>query len=387
MAASIGPQHRKFPAEVVVIPYGFDPHLINAPLERITSRRLLSIPENAVVLCYIGRLSNCYKADLEPLLIATKTLIGREPRVHLVIGGQDMLLEYAPSLMELSQELGLSQNVSIVPNFPPALKPVLLAAADIFVSPVDNIQETFGLALVDAMACGLPIVASDWSGYREIIRHGETGFLVPTWQRKDYLSAITSVEQLCDATEKARFLAARTVIDVQALSFFLGRLVADEHLRTQFGAEAKKIAYDQYLWRNIIVRLNALWAEQLKTLQSVRGQNIALLDLQGWSDLGEIFGHYASDEISDHDLVSVSPEGFKHLMSLTFAYDTEGKRQAMRLAEEMGNRTLSWRDVVQGSFDRQEALMWLAKKGIVTVSSSRQSRGSTNQQQTAVLSP
>ena len=41
------------------------------------------------------------------------------------------------------------------------------SAADIFVSLVDNIQETFGLAPLEAMAAGLPTVVSDWDGFRD----------------------------------------------------------------------------------------------------------------------------------------------------------------------------------------------------------------------------
>ena len=53
-------------------------------------------------------------------------------------------------------------------------------AADVFVSPSDNIQETFGLAVLEAMASGLPVVASDWDGYRDLVEDGQTGLLVPT---------------------------------------------------------------------------------------------------------------------------------------------------------------------------------------------------------------
>ena len=53
-------------------------------------------------------------------------------------------------------------------------------AADVFVSPSDSVQETFGLSVVEAMASGLPVVASDWNGYRDSVEDGRTGFLVPT---------------------------------------------------------------------------------------------------------------------------------------------------------------------------------------------------------------
>ena len=54
------------------------------------------------------------------------------------------------------------------------------SAADVFISLVDNIQETFGITPLEAMASGLPVVVSDWDGYRHTVRDGEEGFLIPT---------------------------------------------------------------------------------------------------------------------------------------------------------------------------------------------------------------
>jgi D-inositol-3-phosphate glycosyltransferase len=56
----------------------------------------------------------------------------------------------------------------------------LWAGADIFISLVDNIQETFGITPLEAMAAGLPLVVSDWDGYRSTVREGIEGFLIPT---------------------------------------------------------------------------------------------------------------------------------------------------------------------------------------------------------------
>lgn len=55
------------------------------------------------------------------------------------------------------------------------------AAADIFCSLSDNVQESFGLAIVEAMAAGLPVVASNWDGYRDTVEHGITGILVDSY--------------------------------------------------------------------------------------------------------------------------------------------------------------------------------------------------------------
>ena len=54
-----------------------------------------------------------------------------------------------------------------------------LAAADVFCSPADNLQETFGISVLEAMASRLPVIASDWNGYRDLVQHGQTGWIVP----------------------------------------------------------------------------------------------------------------------------------------------------------------------------------------------------------------
>jgi hypothetical protein len=61
-----------------------------------------------------------------------------------------------------------------------AVRREIWSAADIFTHLVDNIQETFGQAPVEAMAAGLPVVVTDWVGFRDTVRHGVDGMLVRT---------------------------------------------------------------------------------------------------------------------------------------------------------------------------------------------------------------
>ena len=62
-------------------------------------------------------------------------------------------------------------------NFMARVKADLLAAADILVAPTDNTQETFGLSLLEAQSAGLPVVASRFDGYKDLVVDGEDGFL------------------------------------------------------------------------------------------------------------------------------------------------------------------------------------------------------------------
>ena len=61
------------------------------------------------------------------------------------------------------------------------LRFTIWSAADIFCSLSDNIQESFGLTVIEAMAAELPVVAANWDGYRDAIQHGVTGVLVDSY--------------------------------------------------------------------------------------------------------------------------------------------------------------------------------------------------------------
>ncbi len=69
-------------------------------------------------------------------------------------------------------------RIQLVGAVPHASLPGYLAGSEVFVAPALG-QESFGMVLVEAMAAGLPVVASDIAGYREVVRHDQEGLLVP----------------------------------------------------------------------------------------------------------------------------------------------------------------------------------------------------------------
>lgn len=96
-------------------------------------------------------------------------IAARVPAVLLLAGdGPD-----AGSVQRLARQLGIADRVHLLgaqENVVP-----LLSTADLFLLPSE--QESFGLAALEAMACGVPVVASDVGGLPEVIDHGVTGFL------------------------------------------------------------------------------------------------------------------------------------------------------------------------------------------------------------------
>lgn len=80
-----------------------------------------------------------------------------------------------PQAIRLAEELGVNDRVTFLGTVPRI--EALLAVADLFILPSE--QESFGLAALEAMASGVPVIASAAGGLPEVVIHGETGFLLP----------------------------------------------------------------------------------------------------------------------------------------------------------------------------------------------------------------
>ena len=164
------------------MPLGIDDNLLSAAGDRAIARRRLQIPADAVTLLVLGRITPAQKMDLAPLLKTFAHQIlprAARPVILLIAGGaDDRDLKLLESLIDA---YGVRASVRMHANFMLRLKPDLLAASDMLLSPVDNTQETFGLSLLEAQAAGLPVVASRFDGYKDLIEDGVDGFLIDTW--------------------------------------------------------------------------------------------------------------------------------------------------------------------------------------------------------------
>ena|GEM_PF-4879070 len=136
-------------------------------------------PDDVVVLGF-GRIAHASKMDLLPLFAACARLpaAARATLVVVIAGGLDAG-DRTPELLEAMAAAG-EVRLRVATNPTDAARIALYGSADVFVSPIDNPQETFGLTVIEAAAMGLPVIASDYDGYRDLVVDGETGFLIPT---------------------------------------------------------------------------------------------------------------------------------------------------------------------------------------------------------------
>lgn len=158
------------PARIRLAPCGVDLTRFR-PLGRAAARRKLGLNGHSVLL-YVGRIEALKGVDL---LIHTAAQLSSD-NVQLLIAGSDAdgSGEIA-RLKRMTAELNLGDAVEFLGRVPQELLPWYYSAADACIVP--SFYESFGLAALESMACGTPVVASRVGGLSTVVQHGRTGYL------------------------------------------------------------------------------------------------------------------------------------------------------------------------------------------------------------------
>lgn len=179
--------------KIHVIRNGARMPLFNAASARSRVRAELGIPSAAKVVMMVSRLNP--QKGVEHLLEAVPAILARVPDAWFVIVG-DVVLDsrareaaYARLLASRARELGVAERVVFT-----GLRrdiPYLLAAADLSVLP--SLSEGLPNSVIEAMAAGLPVVATEVGGIPELIRPGRCGLLVPPGDAAALVESVTAV--------------------------------------------------------------------------------------------------------------------------------------------------------------------------------------------------
>ncbi|MDR2801363.1 MAG: glycosyltransferase family 4 protein, partial [Desulfovibrio sp.] len=251
------------------IPLGADPRLMPSPEEKDSlgreCRRRHALGDRIVFLVF-ARISHQSKMDLLPLLRACKRAeeAGLRPEGYCLVlaGWIDEDDDFEKNILRLAANLGICCR--LVPRPDDIDRKALYAAADIFLSPSDNLQETFGLTILEAGLSSLPVVASNFDGYRDLVDDGENGILVPVigpTKTRD----TDCLARIVPAAEYHLLLAQQCAVDVRAFGEAMFRLAADAALRRRMGRAGRRRVLAGYTWRHIVTRYLALWAELNET--------------------------------------------------------------------------------------------------------------------------
>lgn len=231
----------------------------------------------------IARLTPDEKFDPLPLFLALESAAAEVAaqkggqgggKLHLVLCGQFKEPEWEAVFAKAAARLMPSCGYHLLDGGNADDRKATLSGGDIFVFPIDNLQETFGLAPIEAMAAGLPVIVSDWDGMKDTVTP-EVGFRVPTELPRPGLSAYVSQRHLGGTDSYMQYLgqvSAMTPLDLRALTRALVTLALDPGLRARMGAAGQARARSLYDWSAVIPQMQALWGEQAAMLAHARAR-------------------------------------------------------------------------------------------------------------------
>ncbi len=221
---------------VFVVPYGIDiDQFAPAKLPDSLSSgpgRSAPVGRDGPVLASVKGLH--HKRGFRFLIEALPSVIERHPGAVLILAGD------GPERERLEQQvrsLGLADRVQFLGNVDHEQVPELLRQVDVYVQP--SLTESFGVSAIEASATGIPVIATAVEGGRDIVRHGETGLLVPP----------SSSSALADA---------------------IIQLLDDPALRESMGAAGRRFVTERYQWRDNAKQMADLYAEAVQGHQSRR---------------------------------------------------------------------------------------------------------------------
>jgi glycosyltransferase involved in cell wall biosynthesis len=259
-----------------IIPHGIDIQNFKFP-GRAFARLKLNISESPFVFLYFGRLSEDSKADLQVLLRAFSRVTKRADAFLIFAGGvagtEDT--RFVSLLRGDMETLGIAGSCAVFVNPSEQEKTWIYSTADAFVSPANSLQESFGITLLEAMAYALPVIASDWNGYRDIVKSGSTGHLVPT-QMSD-LKIVSNEAPLGGDGHRRRSLVSEIQIsEVDLFQFMLALAENIEHARTMGLRGKSEVA--KYDWSKIVPMYESLWGDLLQQYAGHAEQHSPFVD-------------------------------------------------------------------------------------------------------------
>lgn len=271
------------------VPLGVDVDSLTGG-DRLATRAALKLPAEAVVFVCLARFTEYDKVDLFPLIEVLSRLVKQPPPgagpVYLLLAGARQGTK-TPEMLELwAKAMGVADRVRLAVDFADADKRHLLAAGDVFVSPVDNVQETFGQSVVEALAAGLPVIASDFDGYKDTVSE-DVGIRVPTALGADW-SELSQLGPLLYERPLHLVLGQSVIVDLSALEQAMRELASDSHRRAMLSKAATARAASVYDWGRVIRSYEASWRERLAQPPSTRTGVAHPLRL----DFAAAFGHF-----------------------------------------------------------------------------------------------
>lgn len=314
--------------QLPVIPLGIDCQpLVQAGQDskhRQKFRQRLGIHPDDVVILFVGRLIFYAKAHPVPMYLAMEAAAqATTAKIHLVQAGWFENQREEDDFQQSAQQFCPSVIVHFVDGRQPEIRQQIWSLADIFISLADNIQETFGLTPIEAMASGLPVIVSDWNGYQESVRDGLDGFRIPTWTPPPGAGFNLNAQYCSDVLNYSTYVghvAIATAVDIKACTEALVKLIQNPDLRKQMGMAGQRHAISTFDWQVVIAAYESLWYE-LAEIRNIEKMMAPVRDHAFPYPLCiepfQLFSHYPTQQLSPEVKLQLSslatPQHLDHI--------------------------------------------------------------------------
>jgi D-inositol-3-phosphate glycosyltransferase len=371
-----------------VVPLGVDAagfaSLADRPQARARRRTELGLAEADVLVLWVGRLSFFEKAYPQPMFRALQRAAkATGAKVQFAMTGWFPTERDRTRYETAARAAAPDVTVRLLDGNDRELLGELWAASDIFLSLVDNIQETFGITPLEAMAAGLPVVASDWDGYRHTMRDGVEAFLIPTLGGPPGpLGATMAARHVLEIDSYQTYVgtvAQFTAVHVGRAAEALEALIRAPELRRRMGQAGRARVAEAFDWPVVIGQYKALLDELAAIRTAAPDPAVRRKTNPAKGDPFADFAAFAS-RVSHLDLPLKATPGFDAgdvlqteaiELDQAFGYwraTLEECAEAFRLVAE--GKASTMREVLFAfPQDRRRALelgvMWLAKQGFL----------------------
>jgi starch synthase len=311
-----------------VIPLGIHTEdFVFSEAQKSKARLELGADENTLVVLYMGRLS--FHAKAHPLAmysaleIASRAISAKGKKLMLIECGwyandfiQKAYLEAAKKICPSVRAISLDGRTA-------TNRQQAWAGADVFCSLSDNIQESFGITPIEAMAAGLPLVVSDWDGYKDTVRHLVDGFRIPTCMPKAGLGVDLAYRHALEIDNYDMYCGhacSFVSVDIDAAAQAFIQLVESPELRKELSQNARVRAKNTFDWSSVIKQYETLWEEQdhlRMDAQKISSAQTKIHHLENWParmDPFYAFAQYPTNTLEESSILVPVEKQLEHSM-------------------------------------------------------------------------
>lgn len=365
-----------------VIPLGVDaPAFARTAQQTAAARQALGLASDEVAFLFAGRMSFHAKANPVVFYQALEEACQRlEKTLVCIEAGVYPNTATAEAFEQARQFLAPCARFIQVDGQDEARYLQAWKSADVFVSLSDNIQETFGLTPLEAMAAGIPVLVSDWDGYKDTVRDGVDGYRIPVTLPPAGAGKDLALSHALGQSNYDHYIgrvSMATAVDLASLTDRVVALAQDPGLRCALGEAGKARILEAYDWPIILDRYTDL-ARDLGEIRRGAGSSEHAI----WPsrpDPFHLFENYPTHTLAGSSQVIVHPgrskavEAFLELGVARYAqHPTLLPRETILEVLHAAERQTSTVYSLLGSDDedrhlRTRALMWLYKLGLVAL--------------------